>query len=251
MPLAIVVFIIQACFAYHALKTGRPYWWIFIIMGFPVMGCLIYYFVEVWPSTRESAKAARAVQKAVDGLSRKMEPDKELKRRLAELELNPSVDNKLSLAAECMASHLPGEAAKLYRSCLAGPYSADPHIKLALALAELAGDDPAGARITASGLLAQHAGYKTGEVSLILARACEALGEMPAAEGAYAEAVKAYSGEEARYRYASMLKAAGQGERARALFAEIIKYSERSPEHYRETQADWIKAARRELEVAR
>src|SRR5262245_61109840 len=149
MPLlAAVVFIIQACFAYHALKTGRPYWWVFIIMGFPVMGCLIYYFVEVWPNTRESTRAARAVQKAVDGLSRSMEPDKELKRRIAELELNPSIDNKLSLAAECTASQLPGEAAKIYRSCLVGPYAMDPHIKLLLAQAEIASNDPAGARAT-------------------------------------------------------------------------------------------------------
>lgn len=250
MPvLAVVLVIIQACFAYHALKTGRPYWWIFVIMGFPVMGCLIYYFVEVFPSTRESTRAARAVQKAMDGLSRTMEPDKELLRRIAELELNPSIDNKLSLAGECLASNLPGEAAKLYRSCLAGPYASDPHIKLALAAAELGANDPAGAKITATGLLAQHAGYKTGETSLILARAHEALGEVPAAEGAYADAIKSFSGEEARYRYAAMLKLNGQAERAKALFSEIIRYSDRSPEHYRETQADWIKAARKELEA--
>jgi hypothetical protein len=250
MPLlAAVVFIIQACFAYHALKTGRPYWWIFIIMGFPVMGCLIYYFVEVFPNTRESTKAARAVQKAMDGISRTLEPDKELMRRIAELELNPSIDSRLSLAAECMASRMPGEAAKIYRSCLHGPYASDPHIKLALAAAELEANDPAGAKITASGLLAQHAGYKTGEAALILARAHEALGEVPAAEGAYADAIRSFSGEEARYRYAAMLRSHGQAERARALFSEIIKYSDRSPEHYRETQADWIKEARKELEA--
>jgi len=43
MPiLAALIFVIQICFAYHALKTGRPYWWLFIIMGFPVMGCVLY-----------------------------------------------------------------------------------------------------------------------------------------------------------------------------------------------------------------
>jgi len=36
----------------HALKTRRPYWWIFVIMAAPVMGCVIYYFVEVFPGTR-------------------------------------------------------------------------------------------------------------------------------------------------------------------------------------------------------
>ena len=29
-----VVLVIQLCFAYHALKSGRAYWWLFVIMGF-------------------------------------------------------------------------------------------------------------------------------------------------------------------------------------------------------------------------
>ena len=36
MPLiAIVVLVIQLCFAYHAIKTGRPYYWVAIIMAAP------------------------------------------------------------------------------------------------------------------------------------------------------------------------------------------------------------------------
>ena len=39
MPiLGAILLLIQGCFAYHALKTSRPYWWLFVIMGFPVMG---------------------------------------------------------------------------------------------------------------------------------------------------------------------------------------------------------------------
>ena len=49
MPLlGLVVLIIQICFAYHALKSGRPYWWLFVIMAFPVVGCLLYYFIDDW-----------------------------------------------------------------------------------------------------------------------------------------------------------------------------------------------------------
>src|SRR6267378_665239 len=63
-----IVLLIQFCFAYHALKAGRPYWWVFIIMGFPAMGCVIYYFVEAFPGSREqrrAAKAARAIARAL------------------------------------------------------------------------------------------------------------------------------------------------------------------------------------------
>lgn len=250
MPLlGAVVFLIQFCFAYHAFKTRRPYWWIFVIMGFPVMGCLIYYFVEVWPNTRESTKARQALRKAVDGVSRSMDPEKELRRRIAELEQNPSVENRLALAAECVVSNMPEEAIRIYRGCLTGPFGSDPHIKFALAQAEVAARDAAGATRTAQDLLASHPGYKTGEVTLLLARALEAANDLHAAEAAFADAIRTFPGEEARFRYGAMLRARGQAERARAQFAEIVKNSDRAPAFYRETQADWIKAARKELEA--
>ena len=82
MPLlgGLVVFI-QFCFAFHALKTGRPYWWVFIIMGFPVMGCVVYYFVEVFPGSREHRRANRAARV----LARVLQPDAELKKKAEEL----------------------------------------------------------------------------------------------------------------------------------------------------------------------
>jgi hypothetical protein len=74
MPiLAALIVVIQLCFAYHAVKTGRPYWWLFIIMGFPAMGCVLYYFIEVFPTSRESRRAEqamRAVSKALEGAGR-------------------------------------------------------------------------------------------------------------------------------------------------------------------------------------
>ena len=69
-----IVVLIQFCFAFHVLKSGRPYWWIFIIMAFPVMGCVIYYFVEVFPGSREH----RSANKVARSLSRVLQPDAEL-----------------------------------------------------------------------------------------------------------------------------------------------------------------------------
>jgi hypothetical protein len=248
MPLlGAIVLLIQFCFAYHALKTGRPYWWIFVIMAFPVMGCVIYYFVEVFPRTRESAKAERAINKAVSSISRAIDPEKELRRRIAETDLNPSVDNKTALARECVASNMPGEAVKLYRSCLAGSFARDPNIRFGLLEAELAAGEYPAARATAEALLHENAGFKDGDVRLLLACALEGLGDVNAAEGAYVDAVKVFRGEEARYRYGAMLKSLGQIDRANVLFRELIKNTERSPRFYQDAQSDWIKAAKRDL----
>jgi len=54
-----IVVLIQFCFAFHVLKTGRPYWWLFVVMAFPVMGCIIYYFVEVFPDHASTAGQTR------------------------------------------------------------------------------------------------------------------------------------------------------------------------------------------------
>ena len=100
---------------------------------------------------------------------------------------------------------------------------------------------------TAEGLLKEHAGFKDGDVRLLLARALEARGDTHAAEGVYGDAIKSFSGEEARYRYAAMLKALGQGDRAQALLRELLGNAERSPRFYQDAQSDWIRAAKREL----
>jgi len=248
MPLlGTIVLLIQFCFAYHALKTGRPYWWILVIMSVPVMGCVIYYFVEVFPQTRESAKAERAINKVVSNLARAIDPEKEMRQRVAEAELNPSIDNKIALARECVVSNMPGEAAKLYRSCLAGAFAKDPNMRFGLLEAELGAGEYAAAKATADALLRENPGFKDGDVRLLLARALEKAGDVNAAEGAYADAVKAFRGEEARYRYGAMLKSLGQVDRANLLFREIIKNTERSPRFYQDVQSDWIKAAKRDL----
>jgi hypothetical protein len=122
-----IVLLIQLCFAYHALKTGRPYWWLFVIMGFPVMGCLLYYFIEVFPSSRES----RSAQKAARAIAKALDPDKDLRARVADVEACGSVENRILLARECMEQRMYPEAAALYRSCLAGVYETDPEIRTA------------------------------------------------------------------------------------------------------------------------
>ena len=109
MPvLAGLVFVIQLCFAFHALKTGRPYWWLFVIMAFPVMGCILYYFIEVFPASRES----RRVAKAMRAVSRAMDPDRTLNERLADLEACGSVDNRMALARTCIARNWNGQLAR-------------------------------------------------------------------------------------------------------------------------------------------
>jgi hypothetical protein len=237
-----VVVLIQFCFAFHVLKTGRPYWWIFIIMAFPVMGCVIYYFVEVFPGSREHRRANRAART----LARVLQPDADLKKRAEELEICGSVDNRISLAAECMNHQMYVEAARLYESCLNGAYASDPAILFGLAKAAVeAGDwDKAGTAL--SRLRSDAPKMRPLETRLLEARVLEGRGDNDGALALYRELVPVFVGLEARYRYGSLLLRLGKQEAAMEIFSEVLKHAKRFTSSIEEEER-WASAARQAI----
>ena len=50
MPFAALVIItLQILCGLHVVKTGRPLYWLFIIIIAPFLGCLIYFVAEMLP----------------------------------------------------------------------------------------------------------------------------------------------------------------------------------------------------------
>jgi hypothetical protein len=243
MPIAgALVLLIQFCFAYHALKTGRPYWWMFVIMAFPVMGCVVYYFVEVFPGSREHRKA----RKAARALARALQPDADLKKRAEELEICGSLDNRMALAAECMNHRMFGEAARLYESCLAGAYASDGAILFSLARARAEGGEWARAVEAIARLKAAAPKLRTLEVRLLEARVHEGRGEYDAALAIYREILPAFVGLEARYRYGRLLLRLGRQDAAMEMFNEVVKHARRFASSIEEEE-QWAEAARQAI----
>jgi hypothetical protein len=243
MPiLGAVALLIQVCFAYHALKTGRR-WWIFVIMAFPVMGCVLYYFIEVFPSSREARdarKAARAIAKAFD-------PDKGLRERVADVEACGSVENRIQLARECMEQRMYADAAGLYRSCLCGVYETDPDMRFGLASALLLSGDYSEALDRTQRLRASHPGYRSADLDLVTARSLEGMGRLDDALKEFGVLADTYPGEEGRWRYGALLKRLGRADAAQDVFRGMLRNAERLPQHYREAQKSWLDLARQSM----
>jgi len=243
MPiLGAVALFIQLCFAYHALKTGRPYWWVFIIMAFPVAGCVLYYLVEVFPNSREH----RSANKAARALARALQPDADLKRRAEELELCGSVDNKLALAAECMNHQMYAEAASLYENCLAGAFAADGTILFGLAKALVEARLWDKASWTIARLKSDAPKVRPLETRLLEARVLEGRGQIDAALALYRELVPVFVGLEARFRYGSFLLRLGKHEAAMEIFNEVVKHAKRFSSPI-EDEERWASAARQAI----
>src|SRR5688572_4095453 len=171
--LAALTVIIQGCFIFHVFRTRRPYWWAFIILSFPVIGCVVYYFIEIFPGTQEARRAeklARAIGKRVGG-------DKEFARRVEEVEICGSVDNKLALARECMTRGLHDEAARLFRTCMQGLYADDSNLLLGLSTALVEKQDYAEALSLLDRLRTKDPTFKANDVTLLRARATAGTGD--------------------------------------------------------------------------
>lgn len=234
---------IQLCFAYHALKTGRPYYWIFIIIAFPVAGCVLYYFIEVFPTSRERSRAKAAMR----SFTHSLDPGKNLRERAADVAACGSVANRVALARECVANAMYREAATLYRSCLSGVHGNDKDLRFGLAQAlAFAGDFAEAERITRS-LRDDEPQFRSHEVRLILAQALEGLHRFDEALAEFSALVEACPGEEARFRYGALLKRVGRDDEARRIFQRMLGNADRNPAHYREAQKEWLALAKDNL----
>src|ERR1700716_1681343 len=240
-----IVVLIQFCFAFHVLKSGRPYWWIFIIMAFPVMGCVIYYFVEVFPGSREHRRANRVAR----SLARVLQPDAQLKKRAEELAVCGSVDNKIALAAECVSHQMYDEAIRLYESCLQGPYAADGTILFGLARAAVeAGDfDKAGPALYKLKMDAPK--VRPLDVRLLHARVLEGRDGTAAARAMFRELIPVFVGLEARYRYGELLLRLGKQEAAMEMFNDVLRHAKRFTSAV-EDEERWASAARQAVSGA-
>lgn len=243
MPLiGAILLIIQFSFAFHALKTGRPYWWIFIIMAFPVMGCVIYYFVEVFPGSREQRKA----HKTARNLIKKLQPDADLKRRAEELEICGSVDNKMALAAECFNHQMFTEAIALYESCLQGAFATDGALLFGLARASCEQGDWNRLESTLARLNTDAPKTRPLEVRLLGARLLQGRQQTDAALAAYRALIPEFVGLEARFRYGELLSQLGQHEAAMQMFNEVITHAKRFASSLDDEQ-QWEIAARQAI----
>lgn len=242
MPILIVLTVaVQAFFIFHVLRTGRPYWWAYVILAFPVGGSLIYYFVEIFPNSREERDARRIARSLV----RTLKPDAELKRRAEELEICGSMDNKMALAGECEAVGMYGEAGRLYKSCLNGAYSNDPQILYKLADAELMCEHLAESERLLNQLENEHPAFKVQEINLLRARLKEKTDPSAALE-LYEELVPVYTGLEAKCRYAALLDTLGHASQARSMFEEVILHAKRFNIQH-EVEREWVRFARDNL----
>ena len=238
-------FLIAMCV--HVVRTGRELFWIWIILiAFPPIGALIYFFAIVAPELFRgptARKVGRAARETLD-------PTRIYRDAKAAHELAPTVHNQMRLAAAAAELGRHEEAEALYQGAMQGIHEDDPALLLGRARALIDLGRPAEAMPFLERLGQQGKEGQTPQAMLALARAYEGLGRFDEAVPAYEWAAARLPGLEGIARQAAFLARTGQRAQAQEALAEIDRRLSRANPHFRKEGRHWRDFAAQAIEQA-
>lgn len=209
--------IIAIFFAVHAVRTGRPMYWMLILFSFPLLGSIVYFAAVFLPHSR----LERQARLAGHALQKRLDPGRDVREARQAFDLTPTAHNQMRLAAALLEAGQGAEAVAQYEACLQGPFAHDPELILGAARARLAnGEAPAAIALLAP-LQAKQPGYRAEEVGLALGRAYAASGRQAEAGEQFIAAAERAGSIESRVELALWARANGQGAVAQRELTEI------------------------------
>jgi hypothetical protein len=257
-PITIGIFVINLALVYHVFRTGRSPLWIaalglLSLTGFAVGSIAIlanfglwaaYIFFAILPDMWTSAPARRFADNVVNAA----DPGRNFREKQRQVATVGSADAKRALAEECIKMGRFADAVELYESAMSGPLGeSDPTLLKGLARARMLSGDGAAAEALFLRLKETDPNATDADAELDYARALALQGKNDAAVRQYENVVPRYPGEEARCRFALLLRQLGQEQRAQQLFKEILDSVKGAPNYYRRRQSEWVRIARQSL----
>jgi len=231
----------QVACAIHVIRTGRPYWWLWIIFGFPLIGLAAYVYLEVRPSLGKPG-----FQTLLWNLKSSAERIRILEGNLAE---STTVRNRLALADELHAAGKYDRECEVLADGLRGAFKDDATLLMRLAEGHLG----AGRIEDAEKLLAKVVPEKSPDsqlqFALLKARVASRL-EQPSAEPQFQELVAKKRSEGPRYYYAEHLLKDGRRDEATGILKDILHQYRRGTVVWRFQERKWFYAAKRLLKTA-
>ena len=244
MPLrALLVFGTQILCGIHAVRTDRISPWLYIIIFLGPIGSGIYFFTQILLEFMDS----RAGRKVTSDLSRAVNPDKDLREKIRNLDMAETTDNMRLLAEECIGRGKHDEAADLYERALQSPFETDPALMMGLARAKFGQGRFDDAAKQMDDLREYNPDYQSSDGHLLYARALEGAGRLAEADHEYSYLINYYPGEEARVRYGLLLVQSGDRIKAREMFQEVVARVIRGNKYYYRAQSEWHTEAKRQL----
>ncbi|MBV9990640.1 MAG: tetratricopeptide repeat protein [Alphaproteobacteria bacterium] len=242
-PIGLIALGLLVLCVVHSVRTGNVFPWIYVMVFLPGIGPLIYFFFVIVPELLHGRRA----QTFRRGAARAIDPNKDYRAAMREVEMVGSVDAKRALAEQLLQRGQYGDAIELYRNALQGQFATDPALLVGLARAQMLNGDGAGAQASLDALQKADPSFSSQDAHMIYARALELQGKDEEAVGEYQRLVPYFAGEEARTRLGQALDRLGRRDEARAAYAQVLKNLDGAPQRYRKAQREWGDIASRAM----
>ncbi len=229
--------IVAILFAVHVLRTDQERYWLFVLFLFPLFGSIVYA-LAVWLPGMSRSRGGRRV---VRGLRDTLDPGRELREALADLEHSATIANRIRVADALHGSGRFADASAAYREALRGVHSDDADIQVKLARALLDSGDAPAARELLESLIAQRPDFRSPEGHLVYARAVAASGDRVKAREEFETLIGYFAGIEPRARYVEILRGWGETEAAARLVEESLRHIKHMPTGSRKLNEAWIR----------
>jgi hypothetical protein len=232
--------------AVHCVKTGRQWYWVWIIVLFSVIGALAYFLVEIAPSLGGSS-AVRSANRAVTNI---IDPDRELRARGANFAISNNVDSTCKYADQLIQKGKYEEAINIYKDARKGLFQYDPLLLKGLARVYFTTRQFGECSAVLVELMQHNPDHRNGDNRLLYAMALEEDGRLAEAQREYEAIIDSYPGPEAKCRYAQLLQKQGANEQALALFRDINLVATNAPKHYQRLHKEWIVVAQNAIKAS-
>lgn len=238
-----VVLLAQLACLIHVFKTGRPFWWMWVIFGFPVVGLAAYIILEVRPSLGKMN-----VNSLLWRLKSRSERIEILRHNL---EQSSTVRNRLALSDELHDAGQFDRECQVLAEGLRGAFKDDATLLMRLSQAHL----EAGRAAEAEEVLARTPHERSSESqqqrALLAARVDAACGRHAQAEQSLRDQAARKKSEAPRYFLAELLYLLGRPEEAAAILGDILHQYRRGTPVWRFQERRWYYAAKRLLKTGR
>jgi hypothetical protein len=198
-------------------------YWLFILLCFPLLGSIVYFFAVYLPDSRLQHGARRAIVSAAKAL----DPTRELREARAAFDYTPTAQNQMRLAAALLDAGQAEEAAANYEACLSGPFANDPEIRFGAARANVESRKFERAIEQIELIRKAQPEFHAEQVSLLLAQALSQSGRRMEAQAEFESAIEKFGGFEVKAEYLIWALISDERELAARLQAEVQRTTER------------------------
>ncbi len=231
---------LQALCVIHCIRRGNQskFWWIWLIIFVPVIGCIAYLFSEILAGS-ELSGVQNGVEQVFNSVGR-------IKKLEDNLRFSDTFNNRMALADAYLAAGQTDKAIALYESSMTGAFTENEYlIKQLIAayykvkrfndilpLARKLYNSPAFAR---------------SKAHILYTLALENTGRPDLAEKEFSTMKARFSNFEARYQYGMFLQRNGREEEGRAVFNAMLDEAPHLSRREKRYNRQWFFNAREEL----